>query len=125
MGSSPSGSKRISSQRTASWPSASTRAARSSRGTTTLIRELEPERVRVDTGAALDPRAVLGRDERRQRRAVVMRGHRRKTASFDGCNDGTFRLDATARLRVVGTRDELLLAGTHLERERALRRLRE
>ena len=48
-----------------------------------------------------------------------------EAAALDGGDDRALRLDAAARLRVVGVRDELLLAGTDLQRERALRRLRQ
>src|SRR5213078_1956771 len=71
----------------------------------------------------LDPAAVLRGDERRQLLAVVVRGHRRETATADGEDAGALRLDAAAGLGVVGSRNELLLAGTDLQRERALARL--
>src|SRR4051812_7831665 len=116
---------RISSHSTASWPSASTRAATSSRVTATLICKLASERNRIVARAVLDPRPVVGRDQRPQRRAVVMRGNGGETAPFDDTDDGALGLDAPARLGVVDVRDELFLARTNLERECALRGFRQ
>ena len=73
--------------------------------------------------APLEPRPVLVGHERRQRRAVVVRGDRREAAASDQRRAAALGLDTTARLGVVGDRDELLLARPDLERERALSRL--
>src|SRR3954452_8978664 len=124
-GSSPSGSTRISSQKTASCPSDSTRPTSSSRVTSTRIHQLRPERRGVVARVPLDPRSILRRDEARQRRSVVMCRDRSEAAAADGRHDCTLRFDALASLGVVRGRDELLVAGAHLQRERALARLRQ
>ena len=82
-------------------------------------------RSRVVAAPALDPLAVLSRDQRVQRRAVVVRGNRRETTGPDRRDAPALRLDARACRCVVGLRDELLLARAHLERKRALRSLRQ
>jgi len=48
--------------------------------------------------------------------AVVVRGDGGEAAASDGRHAAPFRLDAAARLRVIGRRDEVLVAGPHLER---------
>src|SRR5579864_3593172 len=110
----------MSSQTTTSCPSASSRETRSLRVTTIRIREFPPERGRVGAAAPLDPRAVLGGDEPGQRRPVVVRGHGSEAAAADRCDDGALRLDAAARVLVIGGRDEMRLALAHLEGECAL-----
>src|SRR6476620_5119728 len=122
-GSSPSGSMRISSQKTASCPSDSTRATNYSRVTSTRTRQLLSERGRIGAGAPLYPRSVRRRDEARQRRSGVMRRDRSEAAAADRRHERTFRLHAPACLGIVRGRDELLVAGAHLQRERALTRL--
>src|SRR5207248_8938302 len=102
--------------RTAVWPSASTRAATSSRVTTIRIRKLTPELGRVVALDPLDPRSVLGGDEAGERRSVVMRRDRREASPADGGDDLTLRFDASARLLVVGRADEVLFARPHLQR---------
>src|SRR5207248_9650372 len=119
-GSSPSGTTRISSQKTASCPSDSTRAASSSRVTSTRTRQLHPERNRVVARVPLDPRSVLRRDERRQCRPVVMRGDGSEAAAAHGRDDCAFRLHALAGLGIVRGRHEVLVARPNLERERTL-----
>ena len=57
--------------------------------------------------------------------AVVVRGDRREAAAADRGHDRPLGLDTAPRLRVVGRADEMLLARAHLQRERALRRLRQ
>ena len=96
------------------------------RVTTILTRRRRGARarpLRIDARAPLDPGAVLVGDERGQRRAVVVRGDRGEAAAADERDAAALGLDAPARLGVVGRRDESLLAGAHLERERALARL--
>src|SRR5581483_3009167 len=97
---------------------------RSSRVTRTRIRQLGAERRRIVPRQTHDPRAVISRDEARQRRAVVMRRDGRETAAADGRDDRPLRLDPLPRLLVIGGRDEMRLAGAHLQREGALPRLR-
>src|SRR5207302_6899264 len=87
--------------------------------------ELEPERDRVVAASPLDPRAVLRRDERDERRAVVMGGDWCETAAADGGDGGALGFHAAARLRVVGRGDEMLLARANLQRERSLRGFRQ
>ena len=81
------------------------------------------ERRRIGAAAPLDPRPVLGGDQRRQLRAVVVGGDRREAAGADRRDTGALGLDPAARLGIVADGDELLLARPHLQRERALRRL--
>ena len=83
-------------------------------------RELGRERCRVVARAPLHPRAVLCRHEAREHASVVMRGHGRETAAADREHDRALCLDPPAGLRIVGTRDDLLLAVAHLQRERTL-----
>src|SRR5437899_4955353 len=124
-GSSPSGSTRINSHTTASWPSDSTRSTSSSRVTSTRIRQLHPERRRVVARAPLDPRSVLRRDETRERRTVVVRRHGSEAAPADSGHDCTLGLHSSPGIGVVGGLPELLLPAPDLECEGALSRLRQ
>src|SRR5581483_4108675 len=87
--------------------------------------ELGTERHGVVARTPLDPRAAFVGDEAGERDPVVERRDRRKAAAADGRDAGALGLDAAARLGVVGSGDEILFAGPHLQRERALRRLRQ
>src|SRR5262249_28416666 len=68
----------------------------------------------------LEPRAVLRGDESRQHGAVVERGDGRETSAPDRGDARALRLDPAPRLRIVRAGGQLLLAGTNLQRERAL-----
>src|SRR5438270_11136940 len=52
-----------------------------------------------------------------------MRSDRSETTGADRRDARTFCLDAAPCFRIVRTRDQRFLAGTHLQRERSLRRL--
>src|SRR5204862_3232512 len=71
-------------------------------------------------GAPFDPAPVLGRDERCQPFAVVVRRDRRETTPADRRNTGAFRFDTATGCRMVRRPDEVLLTGAHLQRERTL-----
>ena len=81
-------------------------------------------RLGVAARAPLDPGAVLVGDERGQRRAVVVRGHGSEAAAADERDAAALGLDAPSRLRVVRRRDQLLLAGAHLQARASPGRLR-
>ena len=49
-----------------------------------------------------------------------MRGDRRKATATHGRDDCAFRFHTVPRLTIVGGRDQMLVAGPNLERERAL-----
>src|SRR5438477_10945585 len=114
-------------QSTTSCPSSSIRRTSSSacaRGRVTITRisrtryereQLAAERDGIVAGAALDPRAVLVCDERGERLTVVVRGDGSEAAAADRRNARALRLDAPARLRIVGRGDEMLHAGPHLQ----------
>src|SRR5215218_10712353 len=86
--------------------------------------ELRGERGGIVAGAALEPRAILGRDERGQRRPVVVRRNRREAAAADDRDAGSLRFDASTCFGVVGVRNPLLFARPHLQCQCALAGLR-
>ena len=53
----------------------------------------------------------------------MVRRHRGQATTADRCDTGALGLDPPPRLRIVGAHDERLLAGAHLQRQRALSRL--
>src|SRR5207249_8882882 len=87
--------------------------------------QLGGERSRVGAAPAADPGAVLVRDERGQLHAVVVRRDGGEATAADRRHAGALGLDAAPRLGIVRARDELLLAGAYLQRERPLARLRQ
>ena len=117
---------RISSQRTASCPSASTRATtpRLTRDEYShLTPQLRAERRRVVARCAA--RSTIRPPPRRAPSASCRRGARRpgRGSRRRPRDDRALRLDARPRLGIVRGRDELLVARPHLQRERALARL--
>src|SRR5262249_1018697 len=82
--------------------------------------ELLPERDRIVAGAPLYPAAVVVRDQRGQRHAVVMRGHGCETTAAYGCDASSLRLDSPTRLWIVAAGGQLFLSRADLDREPAL-----
>src|ERR1700747_2537746 len=110
----------MSSQITVSCPSAARRSATSLRVTTIRIGERAAESLGVVADDAPGPRAVLGSDEADEHLAVVVGRDGGEATPTDHGDDGALGLDASARLLVVGRRDEVLLARADLQRNRSL-----
>src|SRR5207344_256190 len=80
---------------------------------------------RIRTGSRLEPGAVLGRDEPRERRAIMMRRDRSEAPAADDRDDRPLGLHLLARCGIVRSRDEMLLTRPYLQRQRTLPRLGE
>src|SRR6266516_4868117 len=106
------------------WPTAPPGASgqRSARGE---LEELPGQLGRIVAASPLEPRAVLCSNERGQLLAVVVRRDGCQAATADREDTYALGLDAAARLKVVDASNQLLLACTHLQRERALAGLRQ
>jgi hypothetical protein len=86
--------------------------------------ELACESDRIVVAPALDPAAVVVRDERLQHVTVVIRRDGCKTAPADGRNARPLGVHPAPCLGIVYGNDDLRLPFPDLERERPLARLR-
>src|SRR2546426_3255566 len=135
IGPSSIGSVSISGQSTGSNPclrSAAMSGSACARGRVTITRisvRDEGRQCRRDftwvlAAAPLDPAAVLRCHERGEPFAVVVGGDRGETTATDHRDARPLGLDAAPRVSVIRRCDEILLAGSHLERKSALTRFR-